>query len=845
MFKWLIVLIITCNWTIGFSQFAGKWAWKQSEKISYRDLVYFDDCVYAVGDFTDSIVQVGLNTYTNNGNSDIVIAKFDTLGNVVWSHHYGGAGYDYLSNLTIDKSGNIYAVGSFTNQIVIGNNTFFSVQNNDILFLKFNSNGILQFAKSIGEYGNQFGIDITSDFESNTYLLASVDKLSFANNSCEKSASILKFDSIGNPVWHHFITGADFVCCNYTPRGIYACALKYSSFDSSIYIGGSFKDPIMTDSVYNFNGGFNGYVNFPLQGQAYSSIFFGKINRLGQWQFLRAIASAPYKTYTLNDFAIHPSGDFYFSQNYSMSLSGNSYGEWKKMDKFNNLMDYIMQFPHAIDQSMGTAGKIDLIDSILYGSIYHQNMNLGYNCSDYYAVQHNINTKVNQYINIEPAYSFNTLFSPYMSVTGKNGNFFIGNQTYFGKTCSANCPTSLLKIDPAPDLNLCQSGVNMLGKLPCFYASGGTPPYTYSWAPSSGLSDSNISNPLVFGINSDMTYTVTVTDQLNNVVYDTINVYYFNDKIFKNLNIVSCDEFTFNGNTYYSSGVYYDSILTQGSCYIHYTLNLTINQNTRTDIYQSVCPSFVFYGQILTQSGVYYHPLLNTSGCDSTIRLYLTILSSSDTLNITSCDSFLFNSNNLLQSGIYYDTLVNVNGCDSIVVLNLNINNSSNFSINDTVCGNYFFNNQTLTSSGIYYDTLVNVKGCDSNVVLNLIINNSSTFAINDTVCENYFFNNQILTNSGIYYDTLLNSNSCDSLVELNLLIQQSLCYDSHNLVVFPNPTHSDLFFKNQYGELKKLFNSMGQLIYTTRENKINVSSYSKGVYYISCNNQVRKVIIE
>jgi hypothetical protein len=52
-------------------------------------------------------------------------------------------------------------------------------------------------------------------------------------------------------------------------------------------------------------------------------------------------------------------------------------------------------------------------------------------------------------------------------------------------------------------------------------------------------------------------------------------------------------------------------------------------------------------------------------------------------------------------------------------------------------------------------------------------------------------------------------------------------------LEVYPNPTSSTLYIKSSSNSKRELFNSIGQLLFTTKENEIDVSKYSKGVYYL------------
>ena len=67
----------------------------------------------------------------------------------------------------------------------------------------------------------------------------------------------------------------------------------------------------------------------------------------------------------------------------------------------------------------------------------------------------------------------------------------------------------------------------------------------------------------------------------------------------------------------------------------------------------------------------------------------------------------------------------------------------------------------------------------------------------------------------------------------------------NEELEVYPNPVSSKLIIVNGKGKMKELYNIQGQLIISTKENEIDVSRCSKGVYYIRCNGQVRKVVVD
>jgi hypothetical protein len=64
-------------------------------------------------------------------------------------------------------------------------------------------------------------------------------------------------------------------------------------------------------------------------------------------------------------------------------------------------------------------------------------------------------------------------------------------------------------------------------------------------------------------------------------------------------------------------------------------------------------------------------------------------------------------------------------------------------------------------------------------------------------------------------------------------------------LEVYPNPSSSVFYFKNKHGKKKELFTMLGELLFTTTKDEIDISRYTKGVYYLRCEHAVRKVVVE
>ena len=62
---------------------------------------------------------------------------------------------------------------------------------------------------------------------------------------------------------------------------------------------------------------------------------------------------------------------------------------------------------------------------------------------------------------------------------------------------------------------------------------------------------------------------------------------------------------------------------------------------------------------------------------------------------------------------------------------------------------------------------------------------------------------------------------------------------------VYPNPASTILHIKTDLKKIRELYNSIGQLLMSTWENDSNISHLKRGVYYLKCGDEVRKVIID
>jgi hypothetical protein len=64
-------------------------------------------------------------------------------------------------------------------------------------------------------------------------------------------------------------------------------------------------------------------------------------------------------------------------------------------------------------------------------------------------------------------------------------------------------------------------------------------------------------------------------------------------------------------------------------------------------------------------------------------------------------------------------------------------------------------------------------------------------------------------------------------------------------LKVYPNPAKSVLYVDTKSKENRELYNYIGQQVYITSGNKIEVGRFTRGLYFVKVGSEVVKVILE
>lgn len=131
-----------------------------------------EDNVFITGGF-GGIFSIDNYTVTNNANDQgHFLIKFDSDGNVIWGkHNYAGYGYALSAN----NAGDIFLTGTYyTATMSISSYTFANTNegSGETYLAKYDKNGNVMWAKSIGGLGGDFGYSVATDINS-VYLVGS------------------------------------------------------------------------------------------------------------------------------------------------------------------------------------------------------------------------------------------------------------------------------------------------------------------------------------------------------------------------------------------------------------------------------------------------------------------------------------------------------------------------------------------------------------------------------------------------------------------------------------------------------------------------------------------------
>ncbi|GAB4196085.1 MAG: hypothetical protein Fur006_43190 [Coleofasciculaceae cyanobacterium] len=149
-----------------------------------------DGNVYIAGGTTGTLGEAN-----NEDSRDALIAKYDSLGNLLWTKQFGTSSTDSIYGIATDNQGNFYVVGFTEGDLAAPKQAEVS----DTWLAKYDSDGNQLWIQQFGEASISQGFSIDVDADSNVYISGITVKP--APEIATDDLWVTKYDTNGNRQW--------------------------------------------------------------------------------------------------------------------------------------------------------------------------------------------------------------------------------------------------------------------------------------------------------------------------------------------------------------------------------------------------------------------------------------------------------------------------------------------------------------------------------------------------------------------------------------------------------------------------------------------------------------------
>ncbi len=272
--------------------------------------------VYVTGSFLSPVLFLGNNiliNYSGGSINEIFLAKYDSLGNIIWARSSNGSGTtgagDYGYSIKADAGGGVYVTGDFYGPTLAFNNTILinndsSGINNDIYLAKYDSSGNFIWATSVGGHENDgsrtcaldgYGhLYLTGYFESPSVNFGNITLVNISNSYDD--IFITKYDTSGNVMWAKSAGG------NYQDEGVGIAPDQ----NGNLYISGDFKSSLITFGITS------------LVQAGYKDIFIVKLDSAGNTLWAKQIGGSGFEY--CNGLGLDANGYLYVAGGYESPM---------------------------------------------------------------------------------------------------------------------------------------------------------------------------------------------------------------------------------------------------------------------------------------------------------------------------------------------------------------------------------------------------------------------------------------------------------------------------------------------------------------------------------------------
>lgn len=245
VFVSILLIYFLGNPFYGLSQFI-EWQWSMTRGDALNEYIIAADCdaqgnLFVTGNFQGTFDFFGA-TLSSSGDYDVFIARFDQNGNMIWVTQGGGAFEDGSRDICIDDQF-VYVTGGFTGEAVFHDQTLVSEGARDMFLLKYDLNGIIQWAERGGSVTDDAGNSVSVDENGNIYITGDINyTATFGDHTVPHygftDLFVAKYDGGGLCQWAKSAGGS-----SYDYGGFIETA------DDHLFVSGAFNDVAQFDTA--------------------------------------------------------------------------------------------------------------------------------------------------------------------------------------------------------------------------------------------------------------------------------------------------------------------------------------------------------------------------------------------------------------------------------------------------------------------------------------------------------------------------------------------------------------------------------------------------------------------
>lgn len=161
--------------------------------------------VFVTGTF-EGTANFAWTTLTSAGGTDVFVAKYDSLGDLIWARRAGGPSNDGGRGIAVDGVGNVYVTGAYWHEAVFGAVSLEGAGSGDIFVAKYDTHGNVLWAKRAGGPASDEGLAVAADGAGSVYVTGWCGKEAgfgpiALSSAGERDVFVAMYDGSGGVQW--------------------------------------------------------------------------------------------------------------------------------------------------------------------------------------------------------------------------------------------------------------------------------------------------------------------------------------------------------------------------------------------------------------------------------------------------------------------------------------------------------------------------------------------------------------------------------------------------------------------------------------------------------------------